>query len=398
MYQYDRERTGRVPHQAEYNALPQLVWETRFKQWPVCCAESTAVEDEAGNLYFGNHDGCFYSLSPNGSVRWQWVTDSKIYASPLLYNNRLYVNVSRAHLACLDTDGNLQWIIDGTDGMKSLSRISRFIQHRKAYHHYDYEFKKFMKLNAWASPNQLQDGRIASVLYHKGLVVVDPDAGKEAWSYNPGGHIFHMAGVAITTVNGEDRLFFASQSNGLHVLNQSGQLLWKTASRKRHNAWANPSVDVQEGVVYYSESYKNRSCVLYKYSLDGTLHWKKEFPFGCRSTAGITYLSHIVLLGLDGKAYYISKADGQVLHALSIATTDRGLWTSPAILKNGNVLVNTKKTVKSGSLICLSPTMEVLWEIPYGKALSTPFINAQGALFTGTWNGDYFKYQENPNT
>lgn len=394
MFLYDRERTGRVPHEVRFDHAPKLLWQVSFRQWPVSCAESTPVCDSAGNLYFGSHDGCLYSLTPDGSIRWQWVTDSKIYSSPLISGDKIYVNVSRSHLVCLDLQGRMQWIVDGAAGLKSLSRPVRFLRHVRAYLYYDYEFKKFMKINAWASPNRLQDGRIATVHYGKGLLVVDPDSGAESWSYHPGGTLYHLAGVAIASVSGEDRLFFASQSQGLHVLDSRGRLLWKTQGRPRHNAWANPSVDAEEGAVYYSESFKNKSSVLYKYTWDGQLQWKKQFPFGCRATVGISGADHLIFLGLDGQVYQLAKQDGTMRASRSIASADRGLWTSPALLKNGNVLINTKKNVKQGSLVCLSSSLEKKWEIEYGKALSTPFVDQAGHLYTGTWNGDYFKFCE----
>jgi hypothetical protein len=226
------------------------------------------------------------------------------------------------------------------------------------------------------------------------LLAIDANTGLEKWSFNPGHLFYHQAGVAITTVNEEERIFFVSQANGLHVLDNSGNLIWEKKSISGYNGWANPSIDPEEDVVYHSISKNNQSSWLYKHTLDGKLLWKKKFFFGCRATVGVPIGDSICFLGLDGKAYKIEKNSGAILAELSIASADRGLWTSPAVLKNGSVLINTKKSVRKGSLICISNNWKINWEINYGKALSVPYIDQQGYLYTGTWDGDYYKFKE----
>jgi hypothetical protein len=62
-------------------------------------------------------------------------------------------------------------------------------------------------------------------------------------------------------------------------------------------------------------------------------------------------------------------------------------------MANDHILINTKKTVKKGSLVCLSEKAEIVWEIEYAKALSVPTIDEQGNLYTATWAGDFYKFK-----
>ena len=394
MFLYNKERNGRIPNEFNFSKTPDLVWKMQFKQNPIRCAESTPVIDAENNIYFGSHDGSFYCLDTNGIVKWQFVTESKIYSSPLIHNNYIFFNFGRSKMACLDLHGNTRWIFDGMSKLKNKSKLYIGFSHLKSYLHYDYEFKKFMKINAWSSPNILSDGTILTVLCSSGLIAIDANTGIEKWTYHPGNLFYHQAGVAVSKINGEERIYFVSQGNGLHVLDTTGKLIWEKKSIPGFNGWANPSVDPEDKALYHSISKDNKSSRLYKHSLDGKLLWEQKFNFGCRATVGVSTGDFVCFLGLNGKVYTLNKKDGTILAELAIASSDRGLWTSPAILNNGSILINTKKSLSKGSLICLSKELEILWEINYGKALSVPFVDQRGYLYTGTWNGDYYKFKE----
>ncbi len=393
MFLFDQERSGQVPFDFDFNQIPILEWQLNFKQLPTRCAESTPVLDEDGNGYFGSHDGCFYCVAPNGQIKWQFVTDTKVYSSPLISGNRIYFNCNMFNTVCLDLNGNLIWQFDSYKVLIQYSKIKRIFLNLYSYLQYDYEFKSFMKINAWSSPNLLQEKYIVTVLYGIGIVVLDKENGSVFWNYDFGKPINHLAGVAITKHNGAEIIAAIGQNSGLHLFDASGKLLWKNKAKFRTNAWANPSVDKDSQCIYYSESFKNKYAILYKCDYEGKVLWQRSFNFGCRATVAISQLNFVVFLGLDGIVYYLDKNNGETLFSKKIASSDRGLWTNAAVLPNGNVLINTKKSVKKGSLICLSKTMEVLWEIEYGKALSVPMIDQKGNLYTATWNGDFFKYK-----
>ncbi len=393
MFLFSKERTGQISYDFDCSEMPSLQWKINFKQLPVRCAESTPVIDVQGNIYFGSHDGCLYCIDAMGKVKWQFVTDSKVYSSPMLFENKLYVNCNMSNTICLDLDGNLLWKYDSFEELKKLSKIKRLMTNVYTYLMYDYEFKSYMKINAWSSPNILQDKYIVTVLYGIGVVVLDKENGRVSWKYNFGKPINHLAGVAIASYNQKEHIAAIGQNSGMHFFDQSGNLLWKKSAKFKTNAWANPSIDTAESVIYYSESFKNKSCSVFKVNFEGKVIWEKQFNFGCRASIGISQQNFLVFLGLDGSVYFLDKETGNILFSKKIASSDRGLWTSPSVLPNGNVLINTKKSVKHGSLICISKNMETLWEIEYGKALSVPVIDKDKNLYTATWEGDFFKYK-----
>ncbi len=393
MFLFDRERTGRIPNSHTFEQLPQEEWRIHFKQDPVRCAESTPVFDKHGNLYFGSHNGSIYALSPEGKILWQFVTETKVYSSPMLIDDKLYIGCNMSTLLCLNLQGELVWQYDGYKAFASQSKFKRLMLNAFTYLNYDYEFKKFMKINTWTSPNLVNNHYVAFVFYGIGLVLLDKETGKVKWKKDLGGSSFHLAGVAVTEVNGKDYIAVCGQNSGLHWFDADGNLQWKTKAFGGSNAWANPSIDAAEKCIYHSESYFNKKSILYKTDFNGKTIWKKEFPFGCRATVGISSSDFIVFLGLNGTVYFLSKTDGSQLASREIASKDRGLWTSPSIMANHSVLINTKKTVQKGTLICLSRQAEINWEINYAKALSVPTIDEQGNLYTATWAGDFYKFK-----
>jgi outer membrane protein assembly factor BamB len=223
--------------------------------------------------------------------------------------------------------------------------------------------------------------------------VLNALSGERVWSFNLGSPSYHLAGAAVTKVNNSSFIAVCGQNSGLHLFDQNGKLQWKNKAFKNSNAWANPSIDKQEACIYHSESFYNKKAILFKTDFHGKLIWKKKFPFGCRATVGISRSNWIVFLGLDGVAYGLEKESGKQIFATKIASSDRGLWTSPAIQRDDSILINTKKTTKEGSLVCLETSGDIRWEFKYAKALSVPTIDANGSLYSATWAGDFYKFK-----
>lgn len=394
MFLFDKEKTGRIPSQHIFSAKPAEEWKVTFKQDPIRCAESTPVIDKNGNLYFGSHNGSIYCMDANGQIKWQFVTEYKVYSSPLLIDEMLYIGCNMSTLLCLNLEGELIWKYDGYLTFAKQSKLKRLFINGVNYLKYDYEFKKFMKINTWTSPNLVGNHSIAFVFYGLGLVLLDKNTGEVRWQKDLGSPSFHLAGTAITTHEGVDKIAVCGQNSGLHLFDEKGKLLWNNKAFSGSNAWANPSIDPEEQCVYHSDSYYNKKSIVYKTDLNGKISWKKQFPFGCRASIAISRKNFVVFLGLNGTCYLLDKKTGDVLFSQPIASKDRGLWTSPSLMANDDILINTKKTVKKGSLICLNEKAETVWEIDYAKALSVPIISENGALYTATWAGDFYKFKK----
>lgn len=396
MFLFDKSRSGRIPYTGSVSKEPETEFVTEFKQLLKKCPESSPVIDSLGNIYFGNHDGSFYCLNSKGQIQWQFVTDDKIYSSPLLIEDKLFFCCNQSEIVCIDLAGNFLWSFNGyKEKFKSSNRWVRLLKNLYSHCIYDYELKQYMKINAWSSPNLLGEDSIIANLYGTGIVALNYYTGNLLWKYDLGTPINHLSGVAIGNVNENEIVFAAGQSTGLFALDKSGELLWKRRNHFWGNAWANPSFDEKEKCVYYSESNRNKWSVLYKYSWEGHLIWKKKFNCGVRGSATIGKSNIIVLPTLDGKINILNKETGHTIHSMKIASTDRGLWTSASLSSDDSILINTKNNSVSGSLICLSPKCEILWKIDYGKALSVPVVDSNGFLYTGTWDGKFYKLKFN---
>ena len=98
MFLFSKERSGLLKHQFEMNEVPCLEWKINLKQLPKRCVESSPVIDDFGNIYFGSHDGCFYCLDQEGNVKWQFVTESKVYSSPMISGDKIYFNCNMSNI------------------------------------------------------------------------------------------------------------------------------------------------------------------------------------------------------------------------------------------------------------------------------------------------------------
>jgi len=393
MFLFDRERTGRFPYPLGTRAFPEKVWETTLRQYPAKGPESTAVLDAEGNLYFGCHDDSFYSLDSTGKVRWQFQTEDKIYSSPLMLQNRLYVCANKADVLCLRLDGTLEWAFNGFARLADLPKAKRVLANLYSYKQYDYEFAKYMKINAWGSPNLLGNDTIVVNLYGLGVVALDALSGALKWRCDLGLPYNHLAGVAITSLEGQEYIAAVSQSNGLFWINAAGKRLWKRALKAGYNSWGNPSIDRQEKAVYCSTSKGNRDAVVYKFNFSGDLLWKHNVTGGIRGSITIAHGDFVVVPTMRGEILLLGKNDGKVRVSSAIATQDRGLWTSAGIDPKDNILINTKVSQKKGTLLRIAPSGEIHWKVEYGKALAVPVVDREGCIFTATWDGNYIKYK-----
>ena len=393
MFLFNNERNARTENRLGTLAHPVVEWCTHLRQFPARGPESTAVLDDEGNVYFGCHDNCFYSLDSKGTIRWQFQTGDKIYSSPLLLNNRLYVSVNKGDILCLSLTGELVWSFEGFKHWSKQARWKRVAANIFSYIYYDYELKQYMKLNAWPSVNTIAKDVIVTVVYGLGVLALDAATGQQLWSFNMGFPCYHLAGVATTRFDNEWNVFAVSQSGALFCIDGNGRLLWRRALKQGHNSWGNPSIDSENRSVYCSTSKRNESSVVYKFELSGRPVWKTNVDAGIRGSISITTGSEVLVPTMKGQLLFLNKESGMIVRRLDLASRERGLWTTAAIDGGGDILLNTKNDSASGSLLRLNPTGVVKWRLDYGKALSVPVVDANGGIYTGTWDGKFIKLQ-----
>ena len=119
MFLFDKHRTSRQPY-ASGGRIGGIRWKTFLNTYPAYCAESTAALDRDGNFYFGSHSGNFYSLSPEGEIRWTFSTELKIYGSPVVVGDRVFFAGGDGNLYALSIhDGSVVWVKNLKEGYDS---------------------------------------------------------------------------------------------------------------------------------------------------------------------------------------------------------------------------------------------------------------------------------------
>jgi outer membrane protein assembly factor BamB len=394
MFLFDCQRTARMRFSKGDMKFPKMVWKTRLPNIPPKCPESSAVFDSKGNLYFGCHDGAFYSLEPQGGIRWVSLTGTKIYSSPSIYEDRLVIVASgNGDLLCYDRNGQVQWRNHLSEYFQNIdSRLKRkFEMLYTSYYAYDWARKKRWDAKCWASPCITDNGIVLITALGWGLHAFKVDDGELVWNYDLGTPRHHLSGVAL---DAQSNIYLASQRHRFHKLTSEGRVVWTYKHSSRGDAWGNPSIDLEHNTVYFtladSRKRKGGVCAL---SLDGRLKWSRKLEDEVRGSVAISYEDYVLVVGFNGSLYFLDKHSGGINRSIKLSSAVRALWTTPSIDPLGNIFITTKDSGIAGSLFCLDKFGNELWRYKTGKALSTPVIDQNSRLFFGSWDGDYLCLQ-----
>ena len=391
---FDQQRTGRLKFKKGEKNKPELVWRCRLPNSPPKCAESTPVFDSAGNLYFGCHDGAFYSLDSVGKLRWCSLTSGKIYSSPTIFDDSLIVVASGdGQLLCYDREGNLKWTTNLCGYFKSIpNRFLRKLSSLHTKHHsYDSARKKMWDAYCWASPCITTGGTIYISAFGIGLHAINIENGKTMWTYDLGTPRHHLSGVVIDK---DGSVYLASQHRYFHKLSSNGSLIWTFDNHSRFDAWGNPSIDLEYETVYFTlASSRSQRGQVVALGLDGRLKWREKLDNEARGTVAIGYGDYVLVCDFSGFLYFLSKRSGAKLNVVKLSDTIRALWTTPSIDPSGSIFITTKDSPYSGSLYCLKSNGEIVWRYKTGKSLSTPVLDHHGCIYFGSWNGNYLCLQ-----
>lgn len=384
MFLFDRSRHGRQEY-ASGNSSPVVIWKTDLRTNPIYGAESTTVIDENGNLYFGSHSGNFYSLDKDGNIRWTYSTSEKIYASPVLVKNRVVVAGGDGYLYCFALNGQLEWKFDLTKRGGKMSKKKKIDNILHLPFTYDFNKKRNIVYKCWSSPNIIDD-RIYVTAYGVGFYCIDLD-GQEVWKYDLGFPRFQLSGVAI---NKDNSIFLASRSGKVHSFQPDGKLIWERVIRKNWEPWGNPVACDITGQAYFFFSKKEKKGLIHCTDFSGKKLWEKEIG-SIRGSCCISWDGKAIFCcDLDGWIYRIKAQNGEIENKKKITNTKRGLWITPTIDVEGNLMLSTKDSPHSGRVIKMNPDFEFIWEFQTNKVLSIPVLRENGEILFGSWDGSYY--------
>ena len=384
MFLFDKSRHGRQEKIA-FTHIPYIKWKTELKTNPLFGAESTAVIDENGNLFFGSHSGNFYCLNSKGEIKWSYSTSEKIYSSPLLLNNKVIFAGGDGYLYCLDVDGNLIWKFDLTTPSKSMFQKKTINKLLHLPYTYDFNKKKIIEYKSWSSPNFI-NGKILITGYGKGLYCLNEN-GEILWSFDLGFPRFQLSGVAI---NRDNKIFCSSRSGKIFSFNENGVKLWGKTIKSDWENWGNPVVcDIKEQI-YFFFAKKEKYGIICATDFFGNEIWTQKFG-SIRGSCTISWDgNYIYCCDLNGFLYKIETSSGIVKLKKKITNAQRGLWITPTLDLNSNILLSTKDSNTTGRVILLNDNFESIWEFESNKILSIPVIGNSGEIYFGSWDGCYY--------
>ncbi len=391
-YLFDQFRTGRLLYAKGDAGNPSLAWSLRLPNNPPCSPESTAVFDQEGNLYFGCHDGCFYSVDREGHLRWSFPTDAKIYSSPAIcYNSATVCFVSGdGWLYCLALGGSLLWKVQaGKIGGNWIERSwHRYHEKKSPSLH---EVNRIASAKAWASPLILPDGLICVTGYRLGLTAVNCSDGKVRWRTGLGWPSNHLTGVAVTA----DKAIIAVGQQGqlLKVCGASGSVEWQRRLKYGYNHWGNPSIDPESGAIHVISSHRESRSTVWAINSEGRTLWRTRLPEASRGAVAISRREYVICCGFKGNLYFLHKESGEILRVIRV--TQGKLWTSCSIDPNGYIFVSVIDSSEDGTgrLCCLDHSGEAVWDYDIGKGHSVPVIDHDARAYCGSWRGMYYCLQ-----
>lgn len=392
MFLFDKQKTGRLHLNSScFENFPSIVWEIELPSRKKYAAESTPIEDEEGNLYFGTHGGVVYSISPIAGVLWSYYTGKrKVYSSATWVDRTKFVIASGdGELFCFNKNGNVLWVYDICGSYREKSLYRRYLQILTQLPFlYDFSMKKLQLTKCWSSPN-ICGNYVFITGFGDGLHAVNSCNGKLEWKLNLGWPNYHRAGVALTST---DLILAVSQHQRVTCATENGDVLWsKNIGPIGFESWSNPSIDEDLNQVYVVWSFSNLRAIIRAIDItSGYTKWTCSIPAGIRGTPTIGRENYIYLPTLNGSIYKINRHTGDIASARQVASRNLGLWTSAAVLLDDSLLLTTKTSASNGTLMHLNKDLNPFWEIEIGKALSVPLVNRKNEIVVGSWHGKLY--------
>jgi len=329
-----------------------LIWEFDAESW-VSSQSSLAIGAD-GTIYFGNHDGSFFALDPDGNLKWRRQTGQGIYYAPAIgVDGTVYFGSADGSLYALMPTGDERWVFQTRGRPESSPAIDEnqriwFVETEPAdtvYESYDADsigrgeyfvdyYYSLCVLNpdgTLYSRYQSDKNKISSPSIGKNgtvyitrsvyLYAIDPQGGV-LWKFQTKGFA-HSSSPAIAN---DGTIFFGSQDHYFYAVNPDGSLKWRFQTQGCVES--SPAV-CPNGDVYFG-SYDG---YLYALNENGELKWEYE-------TGG--YESGCPAIGVDGTVYFFSY--GGTFYAFnpdgSVKWSTATGWlrsTSPTISADGTI-------------------------------------------------------------
>lgn len=199
--------------------------------WIGTLTDSSPALAPDGTIYFGDFDGKFWALNPNGSKKWTFHTGTEIKSSPAVApDGTIYFGCRDRLFYALAADGKKRWEfatggwVDSspalaTDGTIYFGSWDKNFYALKPDGSKKWQFQAGGEITS--SPAIGSDGRIYFGGQDNKFYAVDAE-GQKKWEFETGGAI-----ISSPALNGDDRVYLTSVDGCFYALNLEGKLLWK---------------------------------------------------------------------------------------------------------------------------------------------------------------------------
>ena len=197
----DEERVvvaSQIPPSGFLGRPRNIVWalelDTGREFWRFDDAAGQYVEGGAlgGGLFvIGNSDGNVYALdAESGDLRWTFETGHRVWATPLILSDTVYIGSMDRHLYALDlSDGDVRW--------------------------------DFHAGGAFAGTPALWNGTLYIGAFDDKLYAIDADTGTERWNFT--GENWFWGGPVVY-----DGIIYAADASGnVYALDDTGEQIWR---------------------------------------------------------------------------------------------------------------------------------------------------------------------------
>jgi outer membrane protein assembly factor BamB len=309
----------------------------------------TPALDDSGNLYFGDEDGIFYSLTPAGKLRWSYHGPTDAISAPAVVdNNVVYFPCEDKHIYALTLGGKLLW-------------------------------KYMTATSAVAAPAVTPDG-IVYCADDTGNVYCLNSQGILKWSF-----VTHDEVDNGLTIGPDGSIYVASDS--LYALSPAGKELWAQGAQEEDNPFYGCAIGPDDNV-YAS----NMDGDLYRLEpKSGRIIWRTpsveeeemhgEPVFGPDNT---------VYFGADDYDVTVKSPDGP---GRQFFEAEDRIRATPAVNSKGSVYVHSQ----DGTVYCLTPNGKVRWQKQIGTGdfdwvPASPVIAPDGTVYVGSFQDSLFAF------
>ncbi len=304
--------------------------------------------DEHGNIYIGDDSGTFYSLNPNGELRWTFSCRQPIYASAAVHRGLIYLPSLDSHLYCLDTLGKLHWSVNLADEL-------------------------------WTPPAINADGTLFLTTDAGRLVSLTPQ-GKIRWSVKLGNEISSAPTI------GPDGMVYVS-ADSFYSFTPKGKRRWALAVPEDAYFFAAAVPDRDGNLVV-----GNFDGHIYTIRPDGKIRWRLPVPDEDEIRTEVIYGPEgTTFWGTDG--YYLcARKDTGALRIIYEANDV--ICATPAVSANGTVYI----LPDDGTFYAFDRQGRLFLkqDIAYGDKdiyyTSSPVIGPDGTVYVGSWDGGLYAF------